>query len=211
MSFRNKINSSIQEAKKVLGTARSPCIPTDQSHVYDDKYLLAEIGTRTTLLAVRNTLDQATNNTFTMNLDKMVAWARAGKTVTLCTEAEELCSFVNTTEREVKSTTSRVTEKTGVFGNKSKREEYTITKVTEHTWEYQINWETYVYPADELEQVSASLSSRLLATNPLSFFSLTHGGVSLFLVVAVAALFHACTVKNCTAIKYPCHHPDDPR
>ena len=54
--FRNKVNLSIQEAKKVLGTARSPCIPTDQSHVYDDKYLLAEIGTRTTLLAVRNTL-----------------------------------------------------------------------------------------------------------------------------------------------------------
>ena len=77
-----------------------------------------------------------------MNLDKMVAWARAGKTITLCTEAEELCSFANTTKREVKSTTSRITEKTGVFGNKSKKEEYTITNVTEHTWEYQINWET---------------------------------------------------------------------
>ena len=215
MSFRNKVTQAIEEAKKVLGTARTPLLPSECSHTYDDKYLLAEIATRTALLGLTNALDQATNNSFTANLPQMILWAQAGKTVTLHTDAEELCTFKATTHRDIKSNTSRVTERSGVFGGKT--ESFTVTKVigkcgclcsssrdcyflfgstalscirhscshlfffgvslvffffylsnlyngtffivTEHEWNFQVNWETYVYPADDIANSKIVLQS----------------------------------------------------
>ena len=139
----------------MLGTERTPCMPSDVAHTYDDKYLLAEIGTRSTILATRNTLDHLTNAAFTANLPQMMEWARNGQTISLITEAEETCTFIKTTTRDVKSNTTQVTKTSGVFGNK--KEQYTVTKVTEHEWNFTINWEIYVYAGDDLETTKISL------------------------------------------------------
>ena len=112
-SFRQKVNQAIVEARKFLGTARAPALPENVSHTYDDKYLLAEIGTRSTILALRNALDHTSQGAFTANLPLLTTWMRDGKTITMQTEAEELCAFVKTTTRDVKSTTSQVTGSTG--------------------------------------------------------------------------------------------------
>jgi len=165
--FRGKVNQAIVEARKVLGTARAPALPENVSHTYDDKYLLAEIGTRSTILALRNALDHTSQGAFTANLPLLTTWMRDGKTVTMQTEAEELCAFVKTTTRDVKSTTSQVTESTGFLGGKSKKESFTVTKITEHEWTFTVNWETFVYPGDDIANkvvLATSSSSMILTT-----------------------------------------------
>ena len=166
-AFRGKVNQAIVEARKVLGTARAPALPENVSHTYDDKYLLAEIGTRSTILALRNALDHTSQGAFTANLPLLTTWMRDGKTVTMQTEAEELCAFVKTTTRDVKSTTSQVTESTGFLGGKSKKESFTVTKIKEHEWTFTVNWETFVYPGDDIANkvvLATSSSSMILTT-----------------------------------------------
>ena len=166
-SFRQKVNQAIVEARKFLGTARAPALPENVSHTYDDKYLLAEIGTRSTILALRNALDHTSQGAFTANLPLLTTWMRDGKTITMQTEAEELCAFVKTTTRDVKSTTSQVTGSTGFLGGKSKKESFTVTKITEHEWTFTVNWENFVYPGDDIANkvvLTTSSSSMILTT-----------------------------------------------
>jgi len=108
-SFRRTVTKALEEAKKLLGTARSPCLPSDVAHTFDDKYLLCEIGTRAAILSIKAAMDQATGGIFSANLETMLQWAREGKTVTMCTDAEEVCAFIQTTTRDVKSNTTSVT------------------------------------------------------------------------------------------------------
>jgi len=149
MSFRSKVELAIAEAKKVLGNARNPVIPANLSHTFDDKYHLADISTRTAISAIRNSLDHATNGSFSKCLPQMLKWYRANKTVIMRTSAEEKCAFTQTTVTDVKSNTSHMSATTSTLFGTSVSQSFTITKVTEHEWHYQVDWETFVYPGDE--------------------------------------------------------------
>jgi len=149
MSFRSKVDQAIAEAKKVLGNARNPVLPANCAHSYDDKYLLVEIGTRVAISAIRNSLDHATDGAFSRSLPQMLEWYRAKKTVILRTQAEEKCVFSHTTETDVKSNTSNMIATTSTLLGASTKESFNITKVTEHEWHFQVDWETFVYAGDE--------------------------------------------------------------
>jgi len=158
MSFRSKVENAISEAKKVLGNARNPVIPANISHTYEDKYFLAEISTRVAITAIRNSLDHATNGSFSKCLPQMLHWYRAKKTVIMRTQAEERCVFTQTTVTDVKSNTSQMSATTSSLFGTSISQSFTITKVTEHEWHYQVDWETFVYPGDEGIESSSKTS-----------------------------------------------------
>ena len=55
--FEAKFDLALKEAKKVLDTSRTPCLPGDVPHRYDDKYTLAQSLITTALEATMNSLE----------------------------------------------------------------------------------------------------------------------------------------------------------
>jgi hypothetical protein len=55
--FRTQVDYALNVVKRVLEVSRHPQIPGDVHHKYDDKYLLAEIVTNTSVAAIVNCLE----------------------------------------------------------------------------------------------------------------------------------------------------------
>ena len=55
--FNAKFDLALSEAKKVLDTSRTPCLPGEVPHRYDDKYTLAQCLITTALQATMNALE----------------------------------------------------------------------------------------------------------------------------------------------------------
>jgi hypothetical protein len=55
--FESKFDLALREAKKVLDTSRTPCLPGVVPHRYEDKYTLAQSLITTAIEAVMNSLE----------------------------------------------------------------------------------------------------------------------------------------------------------
>jgi hypothetical protein len=73
-------------------------------------------------------------------------WAKS-RTVTLRFKAEEKCKFLRKVVREVESDTSQVSE--GILG---KFKSYTLTKVTEYFWQFDVAYELFAFCGNDPER-----------------------------------------------------------
>jgi len=138
-AFRAKVNQAVEKVKTILDNSKLPqYAATDVKHEYDDKYILAEFMTTTAVAATLNVLSNLGCSTKT--LDKLREWNKT-RSVTLRLKAEEKCKFLRKVEREVESDTKHVSTST-VFG---KSTSYTVTKVTEYFWQFDMTYALVAY------------------------------------------------------------------
>jgi hypothetical protein len=95
---------------------------SEVSHVYDDKYLLAEFLACNTIAATMNVFEVL--GLTSSHLKQCKEWA-GNRSVSIGLKAEEYCKFLRKVVREVQSDTKSVSKST-VFGTS---EHYTVTKV----------------------------------------------------------------------------------
>lgn len=135
-SLKKKIENAATEVKKILDRTRNPVFPTEQSHAYNDKYLLAEIVVNAGIVSFVNALSIATGGVFgggeQGSLKSMVSWAEDSE-VTLRFSRNVTCNFQRTTTEDVESPNKTVVESEGLFGS-SKKTYKNVTTVTWHHW-----------------------------------------------------------------------------
>src|SRR4051794_40567946 len=113
--LKTKVDAALQRIRTVLDNTRNPQYPADVPHRYDDKYLLAELVTRTATASVLQCLEVI--GLTAAQLVDLQAWART-RSVTLRLTAQEDCRFLREEKRKIESGEERVTETRGILGTK---------------------------------------------------------------------------------------------
>ena len=134
LQVRQEINTAVGVVRKSLDATRNPQHPADVPHTYDDKFRIVELATRAALAVQLNTLAAG----FGLTPEKVQALqkARGNKTVSLRLTCSTECTFTETRTREEQSATRL--EKQGVFGKTTYQ---SVTTITEHFWDYSVQWE----------------------------------------------------------------------
>lgn len=134
LQVRQEINTAVGVVRKSLDATRNPQHPADVPHTYDDKFRIVELASRAALAVQLNTLAAG----FGLTPEKVQALqkARGNKTVSLRLTCSTECTFTETRTREEESATRL--EKQGVFGKTTYQ---SVTTITEHFWDYSVQWE----------------------------------------------------------------------
>ena len=145
--FKSKVKRTVASLNNVLGSLRTACVADECHHEYADKYALADFLTNCSLAATINSL--AALGLDEHKLRTLHDAAQHG-TVTLRLTADETCSFVRSTKREIEADTKRV--ETGWLGN---HESKVVTVLTEHLWRRGVSYEI-------VAQAHSSMNPRLM-------------------------------------------------
>jgi hypothetical protein len=97
--FEAAVRDALVVTARVLGTARSPVLPSDAPHTYDDKFLLAEAqlsAGAVCALTVLQTIGLTAEQLVTLS-----TWARGGSSVTLRFAPEISGAFLREAQRDV--------------------------------------------------------------------------------------------------------------
>lgn len=139
--FQQQVEQALSSVRKVLDTARNPTCAADTPHQYEDKYSLAEFLCNLGLAAELNCLDGMGADE--AKLRQMQAWAADCQSVALRLQCTETCRFDRTVTRDVESARS-LTEKNKA-GIASHKKETVVTKITEHFWVFEVQWELVAF------------------------------------------------------------------
>lgn len=111
--FEAAVRDALVVTARVLGTARSPVLPSDAPHTYDDKFLLAEAqlsAGAVCALTVLQTIGLTAEQLVTLS-----TWARGGSSVTLRFAPEISGAFLREAQRDVEGPkTVETTQSTSV-------------------------------------------------------------------------------------------------
>merc|ERR1712137_914227 len=149
MQFQSQLDSALQAVRKILDNTRSPEAPSEVSHCYTDKYLLAEFIGNTTFAGQLNCLEALGIDRD--SLDDLRNWAKK-RTVTLRLHAEERCTFDRKVEREEESKTQHVTEVKRAIGPSTKVTHKTVTKITEYFWKFEVDYELFAFQGNNMKK-----------------------------------------------------------
>ncbi|MDP2343551.1 MAG: hypothetical protein Q8O67_21510 [Deltaproteobacteria bacterium] len=153
--LRTDVDRALKSIRTVLDNTKNPQSPAEVPHRYDDKYLLAELLTRTAGAAVLQGLHGLGLSGDTRM--QMVAWARQ-RSVTLRLSAMETCTFLREESRKVESA-HHVIEKKTLFGGTEQVTEKIVSTVKEYFWSFDVTWELVAFQGNEPEK-PLLLSSR---------------------------------------------------
>ena len=153
--LRADVDKALLGIRTVLDNTKNPQYPADVPHRYDDKYLLAELLTRTAVAAVLQGLHGLGLSGDTRQ--QMVAWARQ-RSVTLRLSAMETCTFLREESRKVESA-SHVIEKKTLFGGTEQITEKIVSTIKEYFWSFDVTWELVAFQGNEPDK-PLLLSSR---------------------------------------------------
>lgn len=107
--LRDKVESALNEVKKILDETRNPKFARDVDHKYEDKYHLAEFLTNVALAASFNTLEKIGFGY--EKLTELVEKTSGGvRSATLRFESEQSCTFVKENSVQVNSGIQRTVE-----------------------------------------------------------------------------------------------------
>jgi len=167
--IRQQIAKALQSVERILANNRVPQIASDVSHTYDDKFLLAEFLTNTSIAAQLNALEALGLNS--KALQTMLEWVQS-RSVTIRLVANEQCSFVRETTRQQESKTAYVTEYESSSGSKATVTDKVVTTITEYFWNFQAEYELFAFqgvsPDNKLTLCSRKGSIELLTTTKSS-------------------------------------------
>ncbi len=125
--FRAAVDRALLAARTVLDNERSPKLPEDRPHSYDDKYIVVDVVTNVALSAALNCLEASGLNA--KSLRTLQDWHASGRSVTLRLEAVERCKFIREATREEESATKNVVEYKSAGISLGKRVDKTVTTV----------------------------------------------------------------------------------
>jgi hypothetical protein len=151
--FGAKVEAALQTIRKVLDNTRSPEMPADVPHRYDDKYLLAEFVTHVAMASMLQCFEII--GLSAEGLAKVAEWAKT-RSVSLRLSAQEGCRFLREETRQVESP-QHVTETRGVFGTSTRTEKVLIT-VKEYFWRFDFTYELVAYQGNAPENAVALLT-----------------------------------------------------
>ena len=146
--FRSKINTALGQVRTILENNRTPEVPSEVPHSYNDKYLLAEFLGNTTFAGLINCLEL-------MGLDRenfidLRKWAK-NRTVTLRFSSEEKCTFDRKKERKVESKSEFVTEVERASGT-TKISTKSVTTVIDYFWKFEVDYELFAYQGNNMKK-----------------------------------------------------------
>jgi len=144
--FRAQVDAALVQIKTILENNRNPQFPADVSHKYDDKYLLANFLTNTSLASQLTCLHSL--GLKAPDLKKLIEWGST-RSVTLCLSAEERCKFDHETTREVESPTKYVKETTTNTGLSKTETHKVVTTVTDYYWKFTCEYELFAYRGND--------------------------------------------------------------
>ncbi len=150
-AFKSRVDAALRRIRAVLDNTRNPQYPADVPHRYDDKYLLAELVTRTAIASFVQCLEAIGLNA--EQLAQLQAWAKT-RAVTLRLVAQEDCRFLREEKRKVESAEERVTESRGLVG-KSTKTEKVVTTITEYFWGLDAKYQLLAYQGTAIEEAIA--------------------------------------------------------
>ena len=153
--FQKKVNKALERAKVILDADKQPVLAERSQHCYSDKYLLAESMTNAAVVSQLNCLALLGLNAEMLEqlqgcvIDKKQA-------VSLEFSAEERCSFLHESTRDVPNPTRHVVEVIGdalqaAFNSKK------VTKITEYFWKFQA-WVFVQKPVEAQKRPKSSQS-----------------------------------------------------
>jgi hypothetical protein len=147
--LESRVEAAMRRVRAVLDRNRNPQLPSEVSHRYEDKYLLAEVLTRVGAASMVQSLE-------VLGLDaeplaKLRDWART-RTVTLRFVAREDCAYLREESRKVESTQEFVSKVTGLFERKVERTDKVVTTVVEHLWGFDFEYELQAYPGTATDE-----------------------------------------------------------
>lgn len=88
--FEKQVDTALTRVRSILDTSRQPTYPSEVSHKYDDKYMLVDFLTNTTLAAQLTCMELLGLNM--KSLQQLKKWS-ASRTITLRLKAEYVLSF----------------------------------------------------------------------------------------------------------------------
>ena len=151
VGFRSKMDKGLSKARTILENHKHPMYPADVEHVYNDKFLLAEVVVGLGICSNVVLLELLGVNPKTLKTLK--EWAER-QSVTLRLKAEEKCTFDRETKREVESSTKHVRD----YGVGSITDKV-ITTITEYFWNFEWYYELYAFAGTD-EEGKVVLQSR---------------------------------------------------
>ena len=140
--FRAQIDRALTRVSQILETTKHPQYAADISHNYEDKYLLVEFLTNTSLAAYLNCL--AKYGVTAEHLKTIHYWISMHRSVTMGFRATEKCKFVREEEREVESPSVVTEEKVNNRITKSVTNKV-VSKVKEYHWLFDVTYDLVVY------------------------------------------------------------------
>jgi hypothetical protein len=138
--FRARVEEALKKVETLLDLNKSPELPSDVSHRYDDKYLLAEFLTNVALASTVNVLERlgVGRETFA----KLLAWSKS-HSVSLVFRSEERCDFSRKEVRKEEGKVSVVTTVSTPIGLGGKITSKDVYKIEEYFWNFTVSHEIY--------------------------------------------------------------------
>ena len=132
-SLETKVKTALAKVRKLLDANKTcPVVAGEQSHAYDDKFLLAQNVTNLAVASTIATLESFGGAASQNTLTDLVAKAAGGQRVTIRMTRKETTTFLRETTRELPSSTTVETNST-LFGKTEKR---IVQTVKEYHWSY---------------------------------------------------------------------------
>ena len=153
--FKFKLAKGIDTVTRVLDVNRNVIAVDDCLHSYDDKYLLVEKLTSTSLAAILNALQSIG---FDEKVLEQIMKLSKNSTATLRFKQDSECTFDKEEIKEIEGTSLESTSLLGLGKTTCK----TITKQKEYFWKFKSNYEILIYFGTDLE------NPIILKTNNLS-------------------------------------------
>ena len=145
-------------AERVLGSARTPVLPSEVSHSYDDKYALAEAQVAAACVASVHALQAAGLDGASLRTARR--WAAAGDAVTLRLAGGTTCAYAREERRELPAYAA-VTSVESVAGAAVKSTTTSVsTFATDHFWRCDANWRLELYRGTGREGDALRLGGR---------------------------------------------------
>eukprot|EP01125_Pyxidicula_operculata_P009141 TRINITY_DN302_c1_g1_i1.p1 TRINITY_DN302_c1_g1~~TRINITY_DN302_c1_g1_i1.p1 ORF type:complete len:995 (+),score=364.51 TRINITY_DN302_c1_g1_i1:284-3268(+) len=145
--FQSQVEKALKTVKTVLDVNKSPEVPTNVPHAYDDKYLLAEYMTKTAMAAQLIALQHlGLSLTDEKNgFPKLKEWTNSLRSVSLRFRAQETCTFVKKIERKEESKHQHETE-VKVMGVKTATiTEKVVTTIRDYYWKFEYDYELFAF------------------------------------------------------------------
>eukprot|EP00945_MAST-04E_sp_MAST-4E-sp1_P004776 g4776.t1 len=156
-SFRQRLEASMEEVKRILSTERNPVLAENVEHTYDDKYNLAAWTTSLGAMGALNILEKLGFTQPQLELAKQ--YKKEGKSVTVRLHGSAECESLGKEEKTVKSGSQVVKQTNSLFGS-SKTTTSVSTKVDVYSWKYTSNWEVCMFPRTSFPEEKTVLLAR---------------------------------------------------
>jgi len=159
--FHGLVNKALQSVRKILDVNRNPRIAEDMEHKYEDKYALAEFLTNTSIAAQINILERM--GLSEAKLKRLIEIVQVEKrTVTLCFESEDSCTFLkeqmvdvvqheseHNIEKKAAASSSIFYSSTAQKKETTNIKHQVVQKVREYHWKVTSQYRVYCYDIND--------------------------------------------------------------